>query len=130
MAPGSGFFLPWLRCPHGAVARTEPVPYPPLSPLAPGRRRLDADRPSVRLISAPARVCFSLAASPDRHGLVQCRQQGFDLAEFGRSLMADAIDGAQQQPQPDLLGQGGKREGLERRTPALRRIAAIPASAR
>src|SRR5947209_9665643 len=48
-----------------------------------------------------------------RDGPIQCRQQGLGLAEFRRSLVADAVDGAHQQPQTNLLRQTGKRSGVE-----------------
>ena len=64
---------------------------------------------------APARVCFSLDAARNRPfpppRPLQRRQQRLDLAEFGRPLMAETIDRALQQPDPDFLGDGGK--GLE-----------------
>jgi len=48
-----------------------------------------------------------------RHGPVQDRQQSLDLAKFRRAFMTEPIDGAQQQPQPDLLRHRGKDPCIE-----------------
>src|SRR5271154_6149775 len=53
------------------------------------------------------------ALSPVPRGIlgnrpVQCREQGFELAEFYRPFMSVAIDGALEQPKPDFLRQRGK----------------------
>ena len=71
-------------------------------------------RPSARLITAPARVCFSLGRNApfSSNRTVQRRQQGLDLAKFCRALMAGPVDRAQQQPQPDFLRHGCKGLGV------------------
>ena len=59
------------------------------------RRRGGAGSTRIRPLgrgssAAPARVCFSLDLRASRRiALVQGRQQGFDLAEFRRPLMAE-----------------------------------------
>src|ERR1700704_4860624 len=58
-----------------------------------------------------------------RNGPIQRRQQGLGLAKFRRPLMADAVDGAHQQPKPDFLRQTNKAGGIESKA---RGVAAIP----
>ncbi len=73
-------------------------------------------RPFWMLMTAPASVCFSAGRPAPRffpaRGLVQRLQQRLNLAEFRRPFVAGAVDGAQQQSDPDFAGQRGKRRQI------------------
>src|ERR1700723_3480054 len=86
--------------------------------MATRRRRLDTD-PAVDQADQRAGK-GSLQPWLPRCGIfrnhaVQCRQQGFNLAEFGRPLMAEPLDRAQQQPKADLLRHADKSVKVEYR---------------
>lgn len=74
------------------------------------------------------RTAICGGAGPQGHSLIERGQQGLDLAEFRRPFVPERIDGPQQQPQPDFLGQGDEGSGLEAANARLRRIAAIAQS--
>ena len=60
----------------------------------------DADDRSGEGLFQPG---FALSRSPVR-GLIDGREQGFDLAELGRPFMSGAVDGALQQAETDFVG--------------------------
>ncbi|MGB8010418.1 MAG: hypothetical protein WCF68_02300, partial [Terriglobales bacterium] len=53
-----------------------------------------------------------MSGSP-RKTPVKPYEQRFNLAEFGWPFMAESVDCAHQQPQPDFLGQRGERRGIK-----------------
>ena len=96
-------------------------------PSAAARRcRFDANPPTDEADHRAGQGLFQPRPARPLHGPVQRRQQGLDLAEFRRPFMTDAIDRAQQQPQPDFLRQRGK--GLRVEGLASKVLASNPAA--
>src|SRR6516162_6087111 len=88
-----------------------------LTPLAPRRRRLDAEPPlreayqraRKRLLQTNAGSSGGALSDACRQRAIEPREQRLDLAEFGRSLVPEAVDRTCQETKPDLLRHCGKR---------------------
>src|SRR6266436_8160145 len=79
---------------------------------AAGRRRFDPNPAAGQANKRTGERLFQFWLAL-RCRAVEGRQQGLDLAKFGRALMTDAIDRPVQQPKPDLLRDRRKGLGIE-----------------